>query len=244
MKKFFALLLSFLSCIKCLACPLCNKQIRDAIYNSWFYPNLFTMLLAFIVLGAIVIIMTVITSKKHKTFVAANSTTQLKSPVPLTTASTVLGVGLGGFVDGIVLHQILQTHEMLSNKIAATNYIGKSVNMFWDGIFHLFCLIVVIIGVILLWKIMKRNDVDRSGKLFVAGLLSGWGIFNLVEGIIDHQILKLHNVVEFSTNHSIGNYIFLIASLILLMIGWILFRIENKKRYASRYKSNLHITVT
>jgi len=232
MKKLFSLFLALLFYISCFACPLCNQQIRNAIYNSRFYPNLFTMLLAFIVLGVIVIIMTIITNKRHKTFLTANPSKQLMSTVPLTTASTVLGIGLGGFVDGIVLHQILQAHEMLSNKIDATNYIGKSVNMFWDGIFHLFCLIVAIIGVILLWKLLKRNDVDRSGKLLVAGLLFGWGIFNLVEGIIDHQILKLHNVIEFSTNHNIGNYIFLGVSLILLIIGWILIRVENKKRYA------------
>lgn len=100
---------------------------------------------------------------------------------------------MGGFVDGIFLHQILQVHEMLSNKISALDYIGKSVNMFWDGIFHAFCFIVVLIGIILLWKLLKRKDVDHSGNLFAGGLLLGWGLFNIVEGIIDHQLLKLHN---------------------------------------------------
>jgi uncharacterized membrane protein len=233
MKKFSILVFVLSSYISCLACPLCNQQVRDAIYNSRFYPNLFTMLLAFIVLGIIVISLAIVTNKKHKRFLSLNPVRQLMSPVPLTTASIVSGIGLGGFVDGIVLHQILQAHEMLSNKIASTDYIGKSINMFWDGIFHLFCLMVVIIGIILFWKLLKRDDVDRSGKLFIAGLLFGWGVFNVVEGIIDHQILKLHNVIEFSTNHNMGNYIFLAASVIMLIIGWVLMRMENKKRYAS-----------
>ena len=34
---------------------------------------------------------------------------------PLVTAGTVLGIGMGGFVDGILFHQILQLHNMLSN---------------------------------------------------------------------------------------------------------------------------------
>jgi uncharacterized membrane protein len=206
MEKIFALIIIlFFRSPSVFACPLCNKQTRDAIYDSQFYPNLLIMLSAFIVLSIIVVSMTALTNKRHIRWTAANPNVQALSPVPLTTASTVLGIGFGGFVDGIVLHQILQVHEMLSYKIPAIDYIGKSVNMFWDGIFHGFCLIAAIVGVILLWKLTLRNDVNRSGKLFSAGLLFGWGIFNLVEGIIDHQILGLHNVIEYATNHNIGN---------------------------------------
>ena len=232
MKKFLLLCLPlFLLNIVCSACPVCNQNIRNAIYNSTFYPNLFTMLSAFIVLAVVVAALTIATTKRHKNKLAVNPGAASVSPVPLTTASLILGIGLGGFVDGIVLHQILQIHEMLSNKIDATNYIGKSVNMFWDGIFHLFCFIVVFTGIVLLWRLMKRNDVDCSGKLFTAGLIGGWGLFNLIEGLIDHQILKLHNVIEFATDHTIGNYSFLGASVVMLTVSFILFQSENKKRY-------------
>lgn len=232
MKRLHAILVLLTGfAIPSFACPLCNKQIRQGIYNSQFYPNLLLMLSAFIVLAIVVIISAKITNKRHRSFVVSNPAIAVLSPVPITTASLVLGIGLGGFVDGIVLHQLLQVHEMLSNKIAATDYIGKSVNMFWDGVFHFFCLVIVITGIVLLWKLMRREDVDRSGRLLVAGLLFGWGIFNLIEGIIDHQILKLHNVIEFEGNHNIGNYTFLGVSLILLLIGWSLIKTENTRRY-------------
>ncbi len=214
------------------ACPLCNEEIKAQIYDSQFYPNLFIMLSAFIVLSVIVAIMAVVTTRKHKRWQTANPHAQVLTPVPLTTASVVLGIGFGGFVDGIFFHQILQVHEMLSNKIPATNYIGKSVNMFWDGIFHAFCLIVALVGVVLLWKLLWRNDVDRSGKLLTAGLLFGWGIFNLVEGIIDHHLLKLHNVVEYATNHAPANYAFLGSSVVFSLVGGFLFNQENKRIYA------------
>lgn len=97
---------------------------------------------------------------------------------------------------------------MLSAKIPATEYIGKSVNMFWDGIFHFFCLVVVLIGVVLLWKLLWRKDVNRSGKLLGGGLLLGWGLFNIVEGVIDHHMLKLHNVMELAIDHDPANYAF------------------------------------
>lgn len=232
MKKFVLLIMPlFLLNIVSSACPICNQTIRNAIYNSTFYPNLFTMLSAFIVLAIVVAALIIVTTKMHKTKLLSNRGAAPLSPVPLTTASLVLGIGLGGFVDGIVLHQILQIHEMLSNKISATDYIGKSVNMFWDGIFHLFCFIVVFTGIVLLWRLMKRSDVDRSGKLFAAGLIGGWGLFNLIEGTIDHQILKLHNVIEFALDHNIGNYSFLAASVVMLIISFVLFKNENRKRY-------------
>lgn len=232
MKKFISLTLLFVSISYWSpACPVCNQAIRNAIYNSTFYPNLFTMLSAFFVLAIVVAILIIITTKWHKNKLAANPSAARLSPVPLTTASLVLGIGLGGFADGIVLHQILQVHEMLSNKIDATNYIGKSVNMFWDGIFHFFCFLVVFAGIVLLWRLVKRSDVDHSGTLLAAGLIGGWGLFNLIEGLIDHQWLKLHNVVEFAANHTIGNSAFLCASVVMLMVSFVLFQNENKKRY-------------
>jgi uncharacterized membrane protein len=212
------------------ACPFCNKQIRDGIYNSQFYPNLLAMLSAFIVLAVMVAVLTVMTGKRHKTRLAVNSGVRLLSPVPLTTASTILGIGMGGFIDGIFLHQIFQVHEMLSNKIPATEYLGKSINMFWDGIFHFFCMVVVLIGIVLLWKLLSRQDADRSGKLFSGGLLLGWGLFNIVEGVIDHQLLKLHNVIELSANHDIGNYSFLGISAVMLIIGYALVNSVDKHR--------------
>lgn len=53
-----------------------------------------------------------------------------------TVAALLLGIGMGGFVDGIVLHQILQWHNMLSNRIPPTTMDGMRINMMWDGVFH------------------------------------------------------------------------------------------------------------
>jgi uncharacterized membrane protein len=50
----------------------------------------------------------------------------------------LLGIGLGGFVDGIVLHQILQWHHMLSSEGShpTTTVAGLETNTLWDGLFH------------------------------------------------------------------------------------------------------------
>lgn len=204
------------------ACPSCNPQIREAIYDSRFYPNLLTMLSAFIVLGAVVAGLSAMATNRYKASVKSSPNRQLLTPVPLLTTAVILGIGIGGFIDGIVLHQILQWHEMLSAKLPPATYVAKSVNMFWDGIFHAFTLLVTVVGIVQLWTLLYRKDIDRSGYLFSGGILMGWGIFNIIEGVIDHHLLKLHNVREVTDNPEAWNVGFLALSVILLIAGFIL----------------------
>jgi uncharacterized membrane protein len=227
------LFLLFFTSVNSYACINCNKEIREAIFDSTFYPNLFIILLPFIALAFVVAVISAASLKKHRAHTIAFPNKNHLSPVPLMAASTVLGIGLGGFIDGIVLHQILQWHEMLSNKIPSTNYVGKSVNMFWDGIFHAFTLLVTLTGVILLWKLLNRKDINRSGNLLAGGMLFGWGLFNLLEGIADHQILKLHNVREITPDKEMWNYGFLALSVIFIIAGLLL---SKNKKDEDRYE--------
>ena len=56
----------------------------------------------------------------------------------LIAAGTLLGIGLGGFLDGILLHQILQWHNMLSSVVPPIDVVSIKYNMVWDGLFHAF----------------------------------------------------------------------------------------------------------
>ena len=113
---------------------------------------------------------------------------------PLATPALLIGIGLGGFVDGIVLHQILQWHNMLSSVTPPTDLIAMKYNMVWDGLFHAATWIVTLVGVVLLFRAGRRDDVVWSGRIFAGTMLAGWGLFNFVEGIIDHFVLGLHHV--------------------------------------------------
>jgi uncharacterized membrane protein len=106
----------------------------------------------------------------------------------------LLGTGLGGFVDGIVLHQILQWHNMLSSVRPPTDLVAMKYNMVWDGLFHAFTWIITAAGLTRLWKAGQRPDVPWSTRTFVGSLALGWGLFNAIEGVIDHQLLGLHHV--------------------------------------------------
>lgn len=113
---------------------------------------------------------------------------------PIVSSGALIGAGMGGFVDGIVLHQILQWHNMLSNRIPPTDLVSIKVNMVYDGLFHALTWTMTITGILLLWRAAGLPDVPRSWKALAGSLLLGWGLFNVVEGVIDHQLLGLHHV--------------------------------------------------
>lgn len=136
----------------------------------------------------------------------------------------MLGIGLGGFLDGILLHQIMQVHAMLSAKIPLTTMANMKTNMTADGLFHAATWLATLIGIALLWKALNRNaDVRPSGIGLIGYLLAGWGWFNLVEGIVDHHILDLHHVVQ-SLGRSVWDWLFLASGVVLIVIGHMLGR--------------------
>ena len=139
---------------------------------------------------------------------------------PLTRAGLFLGVGLGGFVDGILFHQILQLHGMLTGRLPKTSIANVEINMFWDGLFHAFTWIVTLVGVVLLFRAAAVPGIRWSGRTFAGALFLGWGLFNLVEGIVDHHLLQLHHVVE-QRGQSIYDGLFLLAGLVFVALGWL-----------------------
>lgn len=141
-----------------------------------------------------------------------------------TVAAVLLGIGLGGFVDGILLHQIFQWHNMVSNWYPPTTMEIMMFNMTWDGIFHAVVWLVTLIGVFMLWSAAYRRESIPSQKAFVGTMLLGWGLFNLIEGIIDHQILGVHYVRQVP-NYTVYNLTFLaIGGVIFIIIGWLLMK--------------------
>lgn len=111
-------------------------------------------------------------------------------------AGILFGLGLGGFFDGIVLHQILQWHHMLSSWYPIDTIPNLELNTRWDGLFHSATYVFVVLGLFLLWRAAHRTHLYWSSKLLAGSLLIGWGLFNLVEGLIDHEILGVHHVNE------------------------------------------------
>jgi uncharacterized membrane protein len=108
----------------------------------------------------------------------------------------LLGIGVAGLVDGIVLHQILQWHHMLSAEAAypTTTVAGLKANTLADGLFHVAATIALLAAVWMGWKGVVHGGPAGTRRPLVGSIMMGWGLFNVVEGVIDHQILGLHHV--------------------------------------------------
>ena len=87
-------------------------------------------------------------------------------------AGILFGLGLGGFFDGIVLHQLLQWHHMVTSAgYPADSVANLELNTFLDGVFHAATYVFVVLGLILLWRTAHRTHLWWSGKLLIGTLL-------------------------------------------------------------------------
>ncbi len=147
----------------------------------------------------------------------------------LVAAGVLIGAGLlAGFVDGILLHEILQWHHMITTMRPTTNLSNLEMNTLWDGLFHVGTWTLTVIGVALLWLAGGRNDVPWSPKIFGGSLLLGAGAFDFLEGLIDHQILGIHHVKP-GPNQLAWDVGFLALGAILALVGWIVLRNGQKE---------------
>jgi uncharacterized membrane protein len=141
-------------------------------------------------------------------------------------AGVLFGLGLGGFFDGIVLHQLLQWHHMLSSWYPVNTMENLELNTVWDGIFHSATYLFVVAGLFVLWRGAQRRHLLWSSKLLAGTMLLGFGLFNTVEGIINHHVLGIHHVNETVARESwvYWDIAFTFSGLVMLAAGWLLLR--------------------
>lgn len=139
----------------------------------------------------------------------------------------LLGIGMGGFFDGILLHQILQWHNMLSTVLPPTTMEAMHTNMFWDGLFHAAVWVATLVGLFLIWTGARRAASLPSAVWLLGMMLIGWGIFNFAEGLLNHHILGIHHVREWGPNPA-WDYGFLISGPVLIGMGWLLLRSSDR----------------
>ena len=141
-------------------------------------------------------------------------------------AGILFGLGLGGFFDGIIFHQVLRWHHMLSSWYPVNSLQNYELNTLCDGIFHSTTYLFVVAGLYILWRTAQRFHLYWSSKLPAGTMLIGFGGFNVVEGLVDHQLLGIHHVNEIVDPAYRFYFIagFILWGILMLIIGWILLR--------------------
>jgi uncharacterized membrane protein len=139
----------------------------------------------------------------------------------------LLGAGLGGFVDGILLHQIAHWHNMASSAVPPVTLEAMQQNMAWDGWFHAAVWVFTLVGIYWLLNDARRGARLPTPKSLTGLLFIGWGLFNLVEGLIDHHVLGLHHVRDLPAHVPLYDWLFLgIGGVGFMLLGRAMSRVR------------------
>ena len=129
----------------------------------------------------------------------------------------VLGLGLGGFVDGILLHQVLQWHSLIAARRSRETLSGLEANVLADGLFHVATWVLVAVGLALLLRASRAAGV--SARPLVGWMLVGWGVFNVLDSILFHWLLGLHHI-RMGEHELAYDLAFFAFGLALIAGGW------------------------
>jgi uncharacterized membrane protein len=127
----------------------------------------------------------------------------------------LVGIGIAGTLDEVVLHQLLRWHHFYDRSTA-------SVGLISDGLFHIFSTALLVIGVIQL--VERRRTTPDPPRIALAGILLGAGGFNLYDGTIQHKLLGLHQVRAGAPNNLPYDVAFLAIAAIVALTGALLLR--------------------
>jgi len=144
--------------------------------------------------------------------------------MPSKASGLLYGLGFGGFIDGIVLHQILQWHHMVSDvhDYPTDTVAGLEVNTLADGFFHVATWLFVLAGSVTALTAWREGRLAPSWSFHFGLVVAGWGIFDVVEGLVDHHLLGVHHVRDdlgAPVSWDIG---FLVFGALLVVGGWLL----------------------
>jgi uncharacterized membrane protein len=144
--------------------------------------------------------------------------------LPSKSSGLLYGLGLGGFIDGILLHQVLQWHHMLSavDDYPVSTLAGLEVNTLADGVFHLATWLFVLAASVMTIAMWRQGRLAPNWSFHFGLVLAGWGIFNIVEGLVDHQILGVHHVRDDLGGPLLWDLAFLGLGALLVVGGWAL----------------------
>ncbi|GAA2392249.1 hypothetical protein GCM10010420_15860 [Streptomyces glaucosporus] len=108
-------------------------------------------------------------------------------PLPRRSAAVcaLIGAAVMAAVDEIVFHQLLNWHHFYDRSTPA-------VGLFADGLLHTAELLGLIAGFTLYADLRRRGALSPAHAR--AGLFLGLGGFQLFDGIVDHKVLRLHQI--------------------------------------------------
>jgi uncharacterized membrane protein len=108
-------------------------------------------------------------------------------------AGYLIGIALGGFFDGILLHQVLQWHHLLS-LVDSPVLQDIRAQILADGLFHVLMYLIALWGLVLLWRSRQAFAQPSGGRMLAAAVLLGFGVWNIIDVVLFHWVLVIHRI--------------------------------------------------
>jgi uncharacterized membrane protein len=105
-----------------------------------------------------------------------------------------------------------------------TTVAGLEANTLADGLFHVVAWCSVVAASLLTIRSWRRGRLAPSWPFHLGTVLAGWGLFNLVEGLVDHQILGVHHVRDDLGGPLAWDLAFLALGAVQILVGWLVSR--------------------
>lgn len=130
------------------------------------------------------------------------------------------GFALGGFLDGILLHQVLQWHHLLSG---ITDAADLRFQMLWDGAFHAAHYALALAALVLFG--LRRGAAPGAGRVMLGAALLGFGAWHLLDAVVNHWAIGLHRIRQDSPDPLFWDLVFFALGASTAAIGaWLLRR--------------------
>ncbi|MBM7815190.1 DUF2243 domain-containing protein [Saccharothrix algeriensis] len=128
-------------------------------------------------------------------------------------AAAVIGVAVMAAVDEVVFHQILGWHHFYDLSTPA-------VGLLSDGLLHAAELLALVGGFFWFADLRRRDALAPLAAW--GGFLLGAGAFQLFDGLVDHKVLRVHqvrygvDVLPYDLAWNIGGALLLLAGAVLV----------------------------
>ncbi|VEF48153.1 Predicted membrane protein [Bacillus freudenreichii] len=132
----------------------------------------------------------------------------------------LFGVGFIAFIDETVFHQILHWHHFYDK---STTEIG----LISDGLFHAFSWFATIGGLFMFADLRRRKEL--SLKKWWGGIFLGAGVFQLYDGLIQHKIMRIHQI-RYVDNVILYDIVWNLIAVLMIIAGFALARNTQLRR--------------
>jgi uncharacterized membrane protein len=127
-------------------------------------------------------------------------------------AGFLLGVGAVAMVDEVVFHQLLHWHHFYDRSTTSAGLVS-------DGLFHAFSWFATVAALFVLAGVLRERAF--RGTAFAAGLLTGAGLFQLYDGLVQHKLMGLHQI-RYGVPIAPYDLVWTVVAVLLLVSGVVL----------------------